>query len=554
MTSIELFDTTLRDGTQGEHVTLTAQDKLRIARRLDAFGIDVIEGGWPGSNPKDRAFFELARDVEWRHAQICAFGSTRRVQFAPEDDPNLQELLRAETPAVSIFGKSWTLHATVALGVTLEENLDLIRSSVAYLKAHGKRVIYDAEHFFDGYRDDAAYALETLHAAAEAGADVLVLCDTNGGTMPGELARIVAHVCERFDQPIGIHAHNDSGCAVANTLMAVEAGARHVQGTINGIGEPTGNADLCAVIPGLQLKLGYDCVAPARLATLTDLSHFVDEVANLDPVDRAPYVGRSAFAHKGGIHVSAVMKEPRAYEHLEPEAVGNKRRVLVSDLSGRSNVRYKADELGIDLQETSQARKAVERIKELEHLGYEFEGAEASFELLLRASQGEQAEFFRVERARVHSEKGDAHFDCSQATILIDVQGTRTLVAAEGVGPVDALSKALHQGLSDFYPCLDDVRLADYKVRVIDPQDGTAAQVRVLVEHRDDVRSWHTVGVSANILEASWQALADGLRYYLLHHATTGSAEAAPGDGAPGDGAPGESPPENEMAAPAAPH
>ena len=520
--SIELFDTTLRDGTQGEHVTLSVPDKVRIAHRLDAFGIDVIEGGWPGSNPKDHAFFEQARATTWQHTQVCAFGSTRRSGNRPEDDPNLRAMLEAETPTVSIFGKSWTLHAEVALGVSLDENLDMIASSVVFLKDHGKRVIYDAEHFFDGYNDNPAYALTTLRAAAEAGADVLVLCDTNGGALPIDVRRIVAEVCAVFEQPIGIHAHNDGGCAVANTLMAVEAGARHVQGTINGIGERTGNADLCAVIANLQLKMGYDCVAPEQLATLADLSHFVDEVANLMPVDRAPYVGRSAFAHKGGIHVSAVMKDPRAYEHLEPEQVGNRRRVLVSDLSGQSNVRYKAEEFGITLNGKDEARRAVQRIKELEHLGYEFQGAEASFELLLRTIRGEKTDFFSLDRLRVHSVQDGGGVEHSEATVAVLVQGHRELAVAEGVGPVDALSKALHKALCRFYPRLEAVRLADYKVRVLNPEDATAAAVRVLIEHHDTDggHSWHTVGVSANILEASWQALADGIRFFLFHSAS----------------------------------
>ena len=517
--TIELFDTTLRDGTQGEHVTLSVNDKLRIAHRLDAFGIDVIEGGWPGSNPKDYAFFERAQEVAWRQAQICAFGSTRRPGNRPEEDPNLRCLLEANTPTVSIFGKSWTFHAEVALGVSLDENLAMIASSVAFLRAHDKRVIYDAEHFFDGYKADPDYALETLRAAAEAGADTLVLCDTNGGTLPTEVRRLVAEVGAHFEQTIGIHTHNDSGCAVANTLMAVEAGARHVQGTINGIGERTGNVDLCAAIANLQLKMGYACVDPEHLARLTDLSHFVDEVANLDPIDRAAYVGRSAFAHKGGIHVSAVMKDPRAYEHLAPETVGNKRRVLVSDLSGQSNVRYKAAEFGITLNGKDEARQAVQRIKELEHLGYEFQGAEASFELLLRAIQGEETNFFSLERLHVRSEHSDAGEEYSEATIVVRVQGHRELAVAEGVGPVDALSQALHEALCRSYPSLEAVRLADYKVRVLNPKDATAAVVRVLVEHHDGERSWHTVGVSANILEASWQALADGIRYHLFHNA-----------------------------------
>ncbi len=530
--TIELFDTTLRDGTQGEHVTLSVRDKMRIAHRLDAFGIDVIEGGWPGSNPKDHAFFEEARLVDWPQAQICAFGSTRRSGNSAEEDPNIRAMLAARTGTVSLFGKSWTLHVKTALGVDLGENIEMIASSVAYLKAQGRRVIYDAEHFFDGCKADKAYAIATLRAAAEAGADVLALCDTNGGTLPGRLQELVAEVCAQFDSVIGIHAHNDSGCAVANTLAAVDAGARHVQGTINGIGERTGNVDLCAAIACLQLKMGYACVDAAALATLADLSHYVNEVANLVPLDRAPFVGRSAFAHKGGIHVSAVMKEPRAYEHLEPELVGNKRRVLVSDLSGQSNVRYKAKEMGIRLSTREEARRAVERIKELEHCGYEFQGAEASFELLLRSIRGEETQMFSLDRVHVHSEQVRDGIEWSQATVAVLVEGDRELAVAEGVGPVDALSKALHKALCRSFPDLEEIRLVDYKVRVLSPQDATEAVVRVLIEHSDALgdSSWNTVGVSANILEASWQALSDGVRYYLFQRrAAAAKAMAAVG-------------------------
>ena len=514
--TIELFDTTLRDGTQGEHVTLSARDKERIARRLDAFGIDVIEGGWPGSNPKDQAFFDAARDVEWQTASICAFGSTRHASNTPAGDPNLQAVLDAETATASIFGKSWTLHVEQALGVSCDTNLKLIRSSVAHLREHGKRVIYDAEHFFDGYADDPAYALETLHAAEEAGADTLVLCDTNGGTLPHDIRRITETVRDTVDGRLGIHAHDDGGCATANTLAAVRAGARHVQGTLNGLGERCGNANLCTVIPALQLKLGADCVPPERLSELVDLSRFADEVANLAPADGAPYVGRSAFAHKGGVHVSAVMKEPATYEHVAPAVVGNRRRALVSDLSGRSNVRYKAEEMGLSLQD-GEAREAVDRIKELEHLGYEFQGAEASFELLLRSIRDDVPDFFRLERMRVWSDQGDDGTQTVEASLALHVRDERTLAVAEGNGPVDALSNALRKGLQSFYPHLDAVRLTDYKVRVLTPQDGTAATVRVLIEHGDGTTTWNTVGVSANILDASWQALADGMRYVLLH-------------------------------------
>ncbi len=520
MERIELFDTTLRDGTQGEHVTLSVNDKLRIAKRLDRFGVNVIEGGWPGSNPKDQEFFELACEETWDHANICAFGSTRRSQNLSSEDPNLQALLKAKTDTVSIFGKSWLLHVEHALNVAPKENLSMIRESVEWLVQNVRRVVYDAEHFFDGYKDDTAYAIDSLHAAAESGADVLVLCDTNGGSMPSEVGRITEHICSTMkDHVIGIHAHNDSGVATANSIAAVEAGARHVQGTINGIGERTGNADLCAVIACLQHKMGYQCVSEEQLASLADLSQFVYEICNMIPIDRAPFVGRSAFAHKGGIHVSAVMKEPCAYEHMNPEVVGNKRRVLVSDLSGQSNVRYKAKELGIPLNEHDEARRAVQRIKELEHLGYEFQGAEASFELLLRTIQGEDTKMFKLDRLRVYSEQDEHGLERSEATVALFVGKHRELAVGEGVGPVDALSRALNQALYRFYPRLEALRLADYKVRVLTPEKATAASVRVLIEHHDtngeDI--WHTVGVSPNILDASWQALTDGVRYYLLH-------------------------------------
>ncbi|PSQ69391.1 MAG: citramalate synthase [Bacteroidetes bacterium QH_1_64_81] len=462
MPKIELFDTTLRDGTQGEHVTLSARDKMRIARRLDAFGIDVIEGGWPGSNPKDQAFFEQARNAEWPHASICAFGSTRHASNPPPDDDNLQALIDANADVVSIFGKSWTLHVEQALGVSLETNLELIRSSVAFLREHGTRVI---------------------------GADTLVLCDTNGGSLPHDIREVTTTVHKELDTTLGIHAHNDGDCAVANSLAAVRAGARHVQGTINGLGERCGNADLCAVIPDLQLKMGYDCVPEDRLADLTDLSRFTDEVANIDPDDGAPFVGRSAFTHKGGVHVSAVMKEPSTYEHIEPDAVGNRRA----------------------------AAQAVERIKELEHLGYEFQGAEASFELLLRTLQGEVPDFFELDRMRVWSGQDDTGEQTVEASLALTVQDQRKLAVAEGNGPVDALSNAMQEALCSFYPHLDDLRLSDYKVRVLTPQDGTAATVRVLIEHSDGASTWNTVGVSENILDASWQALADGVRYALFH-------------------------------------
>ncbi len=510
---IELFDTTLRDGTQGEGVTLSARDKLRLTQAMDELGVDIIEGGWPGSNPKDRTFFQEARKLNLHHAQLCAFGSTRRAQFSPEEDPNLQALLEAETPVVSIFGKSWKLHAEKALGITPEENLALIRSSVVYLKAHGRRVIYDAEHFFDGYRDDPAYALATLRAAADAGADVLVLCDTNGGSLPHEVYDIVHTVRHAFDLPLGIHTHNDTGCAVANTLMAVRAGARHVQGTFNGVGERCGNADLCAVIPNLQLKMGFSVLPEDKLVRLTEISRMVYELAGLPPLERAPYVGRSAFAHKGGIHVSAILKHPATYEHIPPETVGNTRRVLVSDLSGQSNVRYKLQELNLGQLDPETTRQIVQEIKELEHQGYAFESAEASFELLVRRKMGQALEYFVLERFRVFSQAGVDNR--SEALTVVRVGPHREMTAAEGQGPVDALSQALRQALLNFYPSLTKIRLTDYKVAVVHPADGTAAQVRVYIEHGDGILRWRTLGVSHNILEASARALTEGLRYAL---------------------------------------
>ncbi len=524
--TVEVFDTTLRDGTQGEHVTLSARDKMRIARRLDAFGIDMIEGGWPGSNPTDQTFFEVAGGETWAHTSICAFGSTRHASNAPSEDANLQALIEAATDVVSIFGKSWTLHVKQALGVSRATNLELIRSSVAFLREHGVRVIYDAEHFFDGYADAPEYALQTLRAAAEAGADTLVLCDTNGGTLPHAIHKVTAAVQDEIDTTLGVHAHDDGGCAVANSLAAVRAEARHVQGTINGLGERCGSADLCAVIPNLQLKMDFECVDPDRLDDLVNLARFTNEVANLDPDDGAPYVGRSAFTHKGGVHVSAVMEAPSTYEHVPPESVGNRRRALVSDLSGRSNIQYKAKEMGIDLG-SNVAAQAVERVKELEHLSYEFQGAEASFELLLRTLRDEVPNFFGLDRMRVWSGQDDGA-QTVEASLALTVQNERTLAVAEGNGPVDALSNAMREDLFSFYPSLDGVCLSDYKVRVLTPQDGTAAMVRVLIEHGDGARTWNTVGVSENILDASWDALADGMRYALFHTAPIPTARPAP--------------------------
>ncbi len=513
---IVVYDTTLRDGTQGGGITFSADDKLRIARLLDELGVDFIEGGWPGSNPKDLAFFERARQLRWAHATVVAFGSTRRPHRQPEDDANLLALLQAGTPAVALFGKSWDLHVTTALRTTLDENLRMIADSVAYCKRAGRQVIYDAEHFFDGLRAAPEYALATLRAARQAGADVLVLCDTNGGALPDHIRAGVERVAAEVGGPLGIHTHNDGELAVANTLVAVQAGAEHVQGTVNGYGERCGNANLCSVIPNLQLKLGYACLPEASLVRLTEVSRLVSELANQAPDDDQPFVGRNAFAHKGGVHVSAVMADPATYEHIAPERVGNRRRVIVSDLSGAATVLYKAAEVGIPLDRSRpEVAEILARLKALEHEGYQFEGAEASFELIMRRLLGEQRPLFTLHWFQVTvSKAGDAAR--AEATVKLSVDGVEEHTAAEGNGPVHALDRALRKALDGFYPELRSIRLTDYKVRVLNAEAATAARVRVLIESSDGERTWGTVGVSENVVEASWLALVDSLEYGLL--------------------------------------
>ncbi|MFO7846045.1 MAG: citramalate synthase [Balneolaceae bacterium] len=518
---IQIFDTTLRDGTQGEKVCLSANDKVRIAKRLDSFGVDYIEGGWPGSNPKDLEFFKLAKNVAFNHAKIVAFGSTCRAGLQPDEDKNIQFLLDAETDVVSIFGKSWLLHVVEALKISPEENLDIIRRSVQYLKENGKEVIYDAEHFFDGYKDNPEYALETLTAAQNAGADTLVLCDTNGGTLTHEISEIIQQVRDATTTKMGIHAHNDCELAVSNSVAAVSAGCVHVQGTINGYGERCGNANLCSVIPNLQLKQNFSCVPDSSVGQLTSISSFVSELANVGHDTRMPYTGRSAFAHKGGVHVSAVMKNEATYEHVKPEDVGNKRRVLVSDLSGKSNVVYKSEELGIDLENSKgSVPEIVEQLKKLENEGFQFEAAEASFELLVKKMTEPFSDLFELEGFRVIMERDASGESRSEATIRVNVQGQLEHSAAEGNGPVHALDSALRKALCKFYPDIADVILKDYKVRVLNEKDGTGAKVRVLVDSGKNETSWGTVGVSKNIVDASWQALADSMNYYLMHHST----------------------------------
>ena len=527
MEPIFLYDTTLRDGTQGENINFSAKEKIQIAKRLDDFGIHYIEGGWPGSNPRDMHFFELARDVDFKQSKITAFASTRKPRIDPADDPNLQALIEADTPAVAIFGKTWDLHVKQVMNNTLKENLAMIRDSVAFLKENGREVVYDAEHFFDGFKENRDYALQTLIAAADSGAAFLVLCDTNGGTLPSEVRSIIHDVrrvlAEKYNtEPnnlpvkIGIHTHNDSGLAVANSIEAVECGAVMVQGTINGYRERCGNADLTSVIPILHFKMNRPSVSDENMAKLKTLSRFVSETANIVPLNSRPFVGISAFAHKGGIHVSAIMKESRAYEHMKPELVGNRRRVLVSDLSGKSNIEYKSKELGIELNANGfDSRKIVSEIKRMEQEGYQFDVADGSFKILLEKFTDQFKPLFELKSFRVAIEK-DADRPCSaHATIKISVGGKEEITAAEGNGPVSALDNALRKALDKFYPELETMRLIDFKVRVIDGRKGTAARVRVFIESRDQDNIWSTIGVSEDIIEASWQALTDSVQYKL---------------------------------------
>jgi 2-isopropylmalate synthase len=527
MEPILLYDTTLRDGTQGENITFSADEKLKIALRLDAIGIHYIEGGWPGSNPKDMHFFDLAKRVEFKNARLTAFGSTRKPGIGPDADDNLKALLASETPAVTIFGKSWDLHVEDVMKNSLEENLAMIRDTVEFLSGNRREVIYDAEHFFDGYKHNSGYALETLVAALEGGADFIVLCDTNGGTLPFEIDAIIKNArkfmdANRLMKPgrdgvkLGIHTHNDCGLAVANSLTAVQAGVVMVHGTINGYGERCGNADLTSVIPILCLKMQRPCVSLPSLKKLKALSRFVSETANQVPLHNRPFVGRSAFAHKGGIHVSAIMKVPKAYEHMDPTWVGNERRVLVSDLSGKSNVEYKAKELGVELGNNGyDSSKIVAEIKQLEQLGYQFDVAEGSLKILLEKFTDQFEPLFDLESFRVTIEKDKDQPCTAHATVKISVGGKQEITAAEGYGPVSALDNALRKALDRFFPDLDTMRLVDFKVRVIDGARGTAAKVRVLIDSRDQDQIWSTIGVSEDIIEASWQALADSFQYKL---------------------------------------
>ncbi|PKQ16057.1 MAG: citramalate synthase [Actinobacteria bacterium HGW-Actinobacteria-7] len=515
---ITIYDTTLRDGTQREGLSLSVEDKLRIAAKLDLLGVHYIEGGFPGSNPKDIEFFERARDLKLETAVISAFGATRRKDTAPEDDPGLAALLETGCSALCIFGKTWGIHVTETLQTTLAENVAMVRDSVAHLKAAGRTVFFDAEHFFDGYKADAAYALEVCRAAADAGADAIVLCDTNGGTLPHEVLRIVGEMALVLDVPLGIHTHNDTGCAVANSLIAVEAGCTQVQGTANGYGERAGNADLITIIPSLKVKMGRDCVSDEQLRLLTEVSHFVSDIANLAPNPHQPFVGTSAFAHKGGVHASAAARLPEAYEHIDPTRVGNLARVVVSELAGRASLTLKAQEMGIELASET-AGEVLDSIKELEYGGYSFEAADASLEIMLKKRIGSYEPLFRLESFRVIAEKREDGRVMTEATIKVHVGGHRYIATAEGNGPVNALDKALRIAIGRYYPALDQIWLSDFKVRVLDENKGTGAVTRVLIESSDHETSWGTVGVSENIIEASWEALVDAVEYGLAHRA-----------------------------------
>jgi 2-isopropylmalate synthase len=514
---ISTFDTTLRDGTQGEAVSFSVDDKLLIAQKLDELGIDYIEGGWPGSNPKDKEFFARAKSLKLQHAKLTAFGATRFARNPVHEDRSVLAILEAETPVVAIFGKSWQLHVERALGITESENLKLISETVKYLKDHGREVVYDAEHFFDGYIADSEFALRTLEAAKESGADILCLCDTNGGVLTGRLTEIVADVRRRFDGVLGIHVHNDSDVAVANTIAAVEMGVTHVQGCLNGYGERCGNANLASVIANLELKLGHTTIGPDKLAALSHAARFIAELANLPLRRDQPFVGVSAFAHKGGIHVSAVLKDSTTYEHISPELVGNRQRVLVSDLSGRSNVLYKLKQQGLGELLTEEARRELlERIKDMEYQGYELEAAEGTFELLVREALQPGLQFFSIEGYEVTTRAGATGHTISTATVNITAQDGAHSATATGHGPVHALDLCLRKCLSSLYPRIAEVRLTDYKVRILDGKKGTAAKTRVLVEWSDHRKSWSTVGVSDDIIEASWNALVDAIRLELM--------------------------------------
>ena len=521
MEKVKVYDTTLRDGMQAEGVSFSVEDKLQVARRLDEFGIDYIEGGYPLSNPKEEEFFYRVKEISFRHARVAAFGSTRRANSTVEEDTGIRALLACDVPVVTIVGKTWDMHVTDVLRCSLEANLALCADSVAYLKKQGREVIFDAEHFFDGYKNNPAYALKVLGVAAEAGASTLVLCETNGGALPDEVFDITRTVCKAIGGiDIGIHCHNDSDCAVANSLAAVRAGARQVQGTLNGLGERTGNANLCTIIPNLSLKMGFETVGAENLRGLTELSRFAFEIANLAPASHMPYVGESAFAHKAGLHIDAIRKNQKTYEHVSPELVGNERRFLISELSGASNVLDKLEKKKI-VSDKAVARKILQKVQEMENEGYQFETAEASFDILVKKAMGTYKPSFELIKFHVDVERSESGRMVTEASVKLSVDGRIEHVVSEGDGPVNALDGALRKAMEAFYPNIKGMSLIDYKVRVVNAKAGTAARVRVVIESRDGQDMWGTVGVSENIIEASWLALVDSVEYKLLKDSGT---------------------------------
>lgn len=517
MKQIYFYDTTLRDGSQGEGISLSLEDKLQIAQRLDRFGMHYIEGGWPGSNPKDMAFFKGIKNVKIRNSKIVAFGSTRRAHTAVDQDPQVRALLECGTKVITIFGKTWDLHVTEVFRTSLKENLNMIHDTVTYLRSKGRQVIYDAEHFFDGFKANPEYALKTIQTAAKAGAINVTLCDTNGGSLPHEIRHAILRIRRTVKTPLGIHCHNDSDHAVANSVQAVGEGCVLVQGTINGYGERCGNANLISIIPILQHKMKYKCFSAARVKELTILSHYVAEIANMPLQNNQPFTGRSAFAHKGGVHINAMVKCARTYEHMDPVVIGNHRRYLVSELGGKTNIQIKAKELELKLdKESPETRKILAEIQKLENEGYQFEAAEASFELLVQRLMGRAKTFFTIKKAAVRTENiGDAS-SSSTAEVALVAKSQEHFAEAQGDGPVNALDKALRAALTTVYPVINETHLTDYKVRVVNSEEGTAAKVRVFIEFQDKDKTWTTVGVNENIIEASWHALVEAIEYKLL--------------------------------------
>jgi len=517
MPKVKIYDTTLRDGAQAEGISYSVADKISIAKELDLLGIPYIEGGWPGANPKDMEFFLKMSKARLKNSELCAFSMTRRLKIKAEDDPNIKSLLKSQARVITIVGKTWDLHVTDVLQAGLEENLEMISDTISFLASRGLTVFYDAEHFFDAYKSNRDYALRALLCAQESGAKVICLCDTNGGSLTSEIKDMVSQVRDRVKVSLGIHCHNDAGLAVANSLAAVEAGCDLIQGTINGVGERCGNADLIPIIANLKLKMKIDCLPGDKLKELTHVAHFVSEISNMKQRNDQPFVGESSFAHKGGMHINAVMKNPKTYEHVDPELVGNKRRILVSELAGKTGVLIRAKDLNLNLKKDDpKTKKILKLVQKLEHQGYHFEAAEASFELLMKRALNKYKKFFELEGFRVVIEKKSDKEITTEAIIRLKVKGAKEHTAADGDGPVNALDNALRKALKDFYPTLSKMHLSDFKVRVLDEKAGTAAKVRVLIQSQDELDSWNTIGVSKNIIEASWQALTDSIEYKLL--------------------------------------